>query len=150
MTPDQIVNGWNAVFVVAGVAALIAAWTQLKVFGNGRGVTLRHVWNSPESRMIAGFMLVTLGFTIRIGGWFPWRGMREAGRVDLVVWYADHAMWWTATGAVLCFMGLSLMFRPLLLHWFGRWAVVVMVTLMGVTYVIGAKGTWLHAIFLQN
>lgn len=142
MTANEIVTGWNMVFVAAGVAAIASAVNYLWQLRNGKPLTLRRIWRYVPARLTAGFIFVLLGFSVRIGGWLPWRGMRDAGNWDMANWYADKATIWTTAGAMFCMVGLILIFQTELCDRFGKWALAVVPAGLAAAFVLGVALNW--------
>lgn len=146
MTPDEIVNGWNAVFVACGLASAYAAFGYLRDLADGHGLTVKRIVHYMPARLTAGFILMVLGYTVRIGGWLPWRGMRAAGDLDAARAYADLATIWTTGGAWLCATGLALIFWPATRARFGAAAWFAVPVLLAITFAAGVSMTALHSV----
>jgi hypothetical protein len=62
------------------------------------------------TRIAAGFCIMCLAVALRIGMWVPWQLMQMMGATDAAWWWTEHAWTWTAAGAILAGVGLSILF----------------------------------------
>lgn len=108
-----------------------------------RGVheTMCAVVHEAPLRMAGGFLLVCIGFALRIGGWLPWRAMRESENWQLAAWYADQSWMWTDAAAVVTVAGISLILWPALAERFGRGAWLAVFVIPAALYLAGAVAT---------
>lgn len=129
LPPNLSVGGWNLVFVGTFLASAIYA------------SLLYREATEEARRLILGFGLICIGSAIRIGGWLPWRAMLQAGNRDLADWWRELATVWTAGGALVMIVGMTVLMWPALQRLTHGWAIFAVMAFEGTLFFLGATGT---------
>lgn len=131
LSPDLMVSGWNTVFVGTLLASAIY------VFLLQRGA------HPDTKRIMRGFSLVMVGLAIRIGGWIPWRGLLDAGKHDVALWWkTTYSLYWTAGGAVIMIVGMTVLMWPALKRVCHQWALFAVMFGELLLFYLGAWGSY--------
>lgn len=146
---EHSVTGWN--MTLTGLVLLAAVYVVPLIYRSVRQYgSVSRVTKSDANRMMIGFAVLCFGVAFRIGGWIPWRGMRLAQDTEWVSWWADHSVYWTATGTLLAVVGTSLIMWPALERIAGRGAILLVVGTVASLFALGVLVTEIVALNLTR
>lgn len=133
ITSDHGMGAWNFVYAWIGVAVTLFLMPRI----SARAVRMPDILRKDAIRMTAGFMLVALAFTLRVGPWALWRSMRIADEPEWYQWWVDHAHLWTGPGAILAWVGTAMIVWPVIERTFGRYSGLAVVLSFGAVWLLG-------------
>ena len=147
LNPHLEIGGHNFVLVVTFLLAALYCAYLIRLERN-KYDSLIEIFINRSLRFIAGFGIMALGVTIRIGGWVPWRPYLYAGDLEGASAYRAFSVLWTAPGEILAVTGLVMVAWPLLRSLLGRYTILWVILMTASCFFAGAGITHLLSLIL--
>ena len=130
ITAHHDVAGTNAIFTLTFISAAI----YLSSFVSDRIATGR--WHDA-SRIMFGFVIMSIGVAIRTGFWIPWRAFLAHGDREGAAWYNQFAWLGNWSALLMALTGLYIMLFPSMKRMFGPWYLFFVFACPALFYLIG-------------